>query len=202
MDDPSSEQSYSNQYQMLQAEDEDPADEPEPMENEERRKSTPKEHESRAPEERKSRGMTTGVSVEASDSTRAPEPDYIFGSILTQMTATAGIKKHGQKAIDALYKELSLLDSKAVFSLKKADNLSGPQKKAALRAINLIKEKRDGALKGQSCADGSSQRSLYTKEESVSSTVSNDSLMLSLMIDPMGRQGRSHGRRRWRVFVG
>jgi hypothetical protein len=27
---------------------------------------------------------------------------YIFGHIMTQMTATAGIKKHGQAAVDAL----------------------------------------------------------------------------------------------------
>jgi len=30
---------------------------------------------------------------------------YIFGHIMTQMTATAGIKKHGQAAVDALLQE-------------------------------------------------------------------------------------------------
>jgi hypothetical protein len=41
---------------------------------------------------------------------------YNFGHIMTQMTATARIKKHGQKAIDALLKEFCQLDDKSVFA--------------------------------------------------------------------------------------
>jgi len=40
---------------------------------------------------------------------------YIFGHIMTQMTATAGIKKHGQAAVDALLQEFCQLDSKNCF---------------------------------------------------------------------------------------
>ena len=115
-------------------------------------------------------------------------PKYIFGHIMTQMTATAGIKKHGQRAVDALLKEFCQLDDKSVFAPVKAGSLTGAQKSAALRAINLIKEKRDGGLKGRSCADGSSQRALYTKEQSASPTVSTDALMLSLMVDAKERR--------------
>jgi hypothetical protein len=104
------------------------------------------------------------------------------------MTASAGIKKHGQKAIDAMLKEFCQLDDKSVFTAVDATKLSSTQKFAALRAINLIKEKRDGVLKGRSCADGSSQRSLYTKEQSASPTVSTDALMLSLMVDAKERR--------------
>ena len=120
------------------------------------------------------------------DDKRAPK--YIFGHVMTQMTATAGIKKHGQRAVDALFKEFCQLDDKSVFGAIKADTLTSAQKHAALRAINLIKEKRDGALKGRSCADGSSQRALYTKEQSASPTVSTDALMLSLMVDANERR--------------
>ena len=115
-------------------------------------------------------------------------PQYIFGHVMTQMTATAGIKKHGQRAIDALLKEFCQLDDKSVFAAVDANGLSLAQKAAALRAINLIKEKRDGELKGRSCADGSAQRALYTKEQSASPTVSTDALMLSLMIDAKERR--------------
>jgi len=52
-----------------------------------------------------------------------------------------------------------------------------------LRAINLIKEKHDGGLKGRTYADGSMQHTLYRKEETASPTVATDALMLSLMID-------------------
>jgi hypothetical protein len=117
-----------------------------------------------------------------------PNAQYIFGHVMTQMTATAGIKKHGQKAVDALLKEFCQLDNKLVFAPVRAGSLSTAQKVAALRAINLIKEKRDGALKGRSCADGSSQRGLYTKEQSASPTISADALMLSLMVDAKERR--------------
>jgi len=40
---------------------------------------------------------------------------YIFGHIMTQMTATAGIKKHGQAAVGALLQEFCQLNSKNRF---------------------------------------------------------------------------------------
>ena len=61
--------------------------------------------------------------------------------------------------------------------------LTSKQKRNALRAINLIKEKRCGKLKGRTVADGSAQRDLYTKEESASPTISNDSLMIMVLIN-------------------
>jgi len=74
---------------------------------------------------------------------------YIFGFMMTQMTVSHGIKKHGQKAIDALFSEFCQLDDKTVFEPMMDDSLlTHAQKKAALRAINLIKEKCNGTLKG------------------------------------------------------
>ena len=57
------------------------------------------------------------------------------------------------------------------------------QKRGALRAINLIKKKRDGQLKGRTVADGRPQRSLYDKSETACLTVSTDALVLSIIID-------------------
>jgi hypothetical protein len=108
---------------------------------------------------------------------------YISGFIMTQMTAKAGIKKHGQVAIDALYKEFLQLHDLGVFEGQHATALTRDERRAALRAINLIKEKRCGKIKGRTVADGSQQRSLYSKEETTSPTVSTDALMLSIMID-------------------
>ena len=113
---------------------------------------------------------------------------YICGHIMTQMTATAGIKKHGQAAVDALQQEFCQLDSKDVFDPVDALTLTAGQKREAFRAVNLIKEKRSGKLKGRTCADCRSQRAHYTKEETTLSTVSTDVLMLSLMID--AKEGR------------
>jgi hypothetical protein len=66
--------------------------------------------------------------------------DFVF----TQMSARAGIKKHGQSAVDALIAEYIQLDQKGVFEGIHADTLSPAQKKAALPIVNLIKEKRCG----------------------------------------------------------
>ena len=60
---------------------------------------------------------------------------------MTQMTASAGIKKHGDKAVEALFAEFCQLDEKSVFEPVDAKALSSEQKGAALRAINPIKEK-------------------------------------------------------------
>jgi len=100
--------------------------------------------------------------------------EKFFGKIMTQMTATAGIKKHGQATVDALLQELCQLDSKNFFEPLDASTLTASQKREALCAVNLIKEKRSGKLKGRTCTGGWSQRSKYTKEETTSPTVSTD----------------------------
>jgi hypothetical protein len=112
----------------------------------------------------------------------------IFGYVFNQMSATVGIRKHGQAAVDALFKEFAQLDDKEVFEPVHARSLTKSQKAAALRAINLIKEKRSGELKGRSCADGRPQRSLYTKEETASPTIATDALMITLMVDAAERR--------------
>jgi Reverse transcriptase (RNA-dependent DNA polymerase) len=109
----------------------------------------------------------------------------ITGYIMTQMTATAGIKKHGNKAVEALLAEFCQLDDKKVFKPMVASTLTREQKKSALRAINLIKEKRCGKLKGRTCEDGRPQQGMYDKQQTMSPTVSTDALMLSLMIDSL-----------------
>ena len=113
---------------------------------------------------------------------------YITGFIMTQMTAKAGIKKHGQVAIDALFQEFSQLHDLGVFEGQDARKLTDKQKRAALRAISMIKEKRCGKIKGRTVADGRSQRDLFTKEQTTSPTVSTDALMLSILIDALERR--------------
>jgi hypothetical protein len=114
---------------------------------------------------------------------KAEVHNYISGFIMTQMTAKAGIKKHGQVAIDALYQEFLQLHDLGVFEGQHVPGLTKEQRKAALRAISVIKEKRCGRIKGRTVADGRPQRALYTKDETTSPTVSTDALMLSIMID-------------------
>jgi hypothetical protein len=80
------------------------------------------------------------------------------------------------------------LDDLNVFQGLHASTLTRDQKKEALRAINLIKEKRCGKIKGRTLADGRSQRSKYAKEDISSPTVSNDALMLTFLIDAVEKR--------------
>jgi hypothetical protein len=114
--------------------------------------------------------------------------NYVTGYVMTQMTAQAGIKKHGSIAIDALLAEFFQLDDKAVLNPMIATEFTSEQKRAALRAVNLIKEKRCGKLKRRTCADGRPQQGLYDKQQTASLTVSTDALMISLMIDSFERR--------------
>ena len=59
----------------------------------------------------------------------------------------------------------------------------------ALRAINLIKEKRCGKIKGQTVADGSTQRLYTSRAETASPTIGLEALYASLMID--AHEGRA-----------
>ena len=63
------------------------------------------------------------------------------------------------------------------------EDLTLKNKKYALRAITLIKEKQSGKIKGRECADGRSQRSYITKEKSAEPTVSMEALLAQLIID-------------------
>ena len=114
--------------------------------------------------------------------------EYVTHFMFNQMSAKKGIAKHGDVAIAALLSEFTQLEDKDAYEGVHVADLTPAQRRAALRAINLIKEKRCGKIKGRMVADGSSQRSQYTKEETSSPTPSNDSIMISLIIDAMERR--------------
>ena len=112
-----------------------------------------------------------------------PAEEIMRGIVLTQMSARAGIKKHGAAAEAALLKEFRQLEEKGVFEALDPATLTDAQKAAALRAVNLIKEKRTGELKGRSCADGRPQRALYDRSQTASPAVALDALLAKLALD-------------------
>ena len=118
-------------------------------------------------------------------------------ALFTQMSATKGIKKHGERAIAVLLKEFIQLDKgpmegKNVVVPIDYNKLSDEDKRKALEAVNLIKEKRDGDLKGRSCANGSKQRKFLKPDDQISSpTVSNEAFLTTCVID--AEEGRDVG---------
>ena len=65
------------------------------------------------------------------------------------------------------------------------------KKRDALRAINTIKQKRCGTIKGRIVSDDIPQRKTYEKKDRLSSTCHNEALMMSLMIE--AKEGRFIG---------
>ena len=113
-----------------------------------------------------------------------------------QVSAYKGIKEYGERAITAMTKELIQLDegavkNKPVIEAIDYNTLTDGDKKKALDAVNIIELKRDGRLKGRSCANGSKQRAYLTEYESVASpTVSQEGIITTLLIGAY--EGRKH----------
>ena len=111
--------------------------------------------------------------MRSSDEPKHRNPSYVSRAVnvlLTQMSAKEGIRKHGDKAIAVFVKEFKQLDKgpmagKKVICPIEYDTLTTKDKREALEAINLIKEKRDGSLKGRSYANGANQRRYLKSDE-------------------------------------
>jgi len=108
---------------------------------------------------------------------------FMVGYMLHQMSARVGIKKYGDKAIEALFNDFLQLHRLDTFFPEYASSLSPEQRRKALRAISTLKEKRDGILKGRTYADGRQQRGYKSKAETASPTTHTDSVLLTAMVD-------------------
>ena len=106
-----------------------------------------------------------------------------------QVSVEEGLRRFGNKAVEAVLSEYSQLNDKQVFRTRLAKELTAKQKSEALNLITMIKQKRCGKIKGRACADGRKERRYITKEESSSPTIHLESLMLSLLFDAF--EGRS-----------
>jgi hypothetical protein len=113
------------------------------------------------------------------------DEEEMLSFVTAQMTAKAGLKHFGKDGADAIMVELEQLLYRKVMDGCKAGDLSKEQKKAALKYLMFLKQKRCGKIKGRGCADGRKQHLYKTKEESSSPTVSIEALFLTCMIDAM-----------------
>ena len=79
-------------------------------------------------------------------------------SFLTeQMSAKRGLKQFGVAGTDAIMKELKQIVYRKVMEGRKSGELTTAQKKAALKCLMFLKQKRCGKIKGRGCADGRKQ---------------------------------------------
>ena len=83
--------------------------------------------------------------------------------MFTQISAKQGVKHFKEQAVASIVKEYKKLRYMNTFVRVCSEYLTQKQKRDALRANTLIKEKRSGKNKGRACADGRPQRSYITK---------------------------------------
>ena len=81
------------------------------------------------------------------------------------MSAMKGIKVFGDKAVSAFKNEYKQMETLNVFQPLHFKNIPPNQTPNILNAIDLIKEKRCGKIKGRTVADGRKQRDIYSKAE-------------------------------------
>jgi hypothetical protein len=105
------------------------------------------------------------------------------GMVFNQMGAKAGVKRYGEEAIQAIVAECKQLDDKKAFKPRNRKDLTKLERKRALRAITLVKEKRCGRIKGRTVADGRGQRDHIERVDATSPTISIEALMISIAID-------------------
>ena len=75
------------------------------------------------------------------------------------------------------------MEGKPVFTPIDTCMLSYEEKRMALDMVNLIKEKRNGKIKGRTCADGSKQKNLKGVEIISSSMVYLEAILFTLNAD-------------------
>ena len=85
------------------------------------------------------------------------------------------------------------MEDMSVLTAIDPDAITKEQKQKALRAVNLIKKKRTGSVKGRMCANGAPHRKFFPREEARSPTLSLEALIVSFTID-------AHERRKVTVF--
>jgi hypothetical protein len=117
---------------------------------------------------------------------------YTTGFVFAQLSAKKGIERYGREAELKLIDEFKQLMEYKTFHGRDASTLTYEQRRGAANMINLIEEKtnrghtpENPVIKGRSVFNGRVQRGLYTKEETASPTVSQDSFFLTSIIDAM-----------------
>jgi hypothetical protein len=102
---------------------------------------------------------------------------------MTQYSLRKGLKKFQKVGEEAVSKELKQIHTRDTFTPQNSEELSDEQKRGALESLMFLKEKRDGSVKGRSCADGRNQRDNDVPEDVTSSTVALESVLIAATID-------------------
>jgi hypothetical protein len=104
-------------------------------------------------------------------------------SFVETFSLKKGLQKFGQKGHDAASGEMMQLHDRQVFKPIDISTLTQQEKKRAMDSLIFLTEKRDGRVKAQTCANGSTQRIYTNKEEAASPTAMTESILLTSTIN-------------------
>ena len=105
---------------------------------------------------------------------------------MTQVSLKRDIKQFKEDVEKAVSKKLLQLHMKSTFRPLKAGNITYREEDKALESLAFLKEKCNGSVKGQACADGRKQRPWLSKEDATSPTVSLEAVLITSVIDAYG----------------
>jgi hypothetical protein len=103
--------------------------------------------------------------------------------MMTQMSAKKGLQLFSEKVADSIVKEFKQLHNKEVFIPQLYNSITPEGRKKALRAITLIKAKKNGDIKGRTVADRRGQQTYIEEDDAASPTMSTKALLISCAID-------------------
>jgi hypothetical protein len=99
-----------------------------------------------------------------------------------------GLKKFGGEGRQAAYKEMKQLHDRVVFKPINVSELTEQEKLRAMESLIFLTQKRDGTVKGRTCANGSTQREYMDRDEAASPTVITESIFITGVIDAKQRR--------------
>ena len=111
------------------------------------------------------------------------DSEEILSFLTEQMTAKRGLKQFGTAGADAIMNELKQIVYRKVMEGRKSGELTTAQKKADLKYLMFLKQKRCRKIKGRGCADGRKQRLYKSKEETTSPTITTEMLFITCLVD-------------------
>src|SRR5210317_1748750 len=107
----------------------------------------------------------------------------LTAKLMQQVSQKEGLRRFGEEGNKAALAEMEQLHMRDTFKPVLPSNLTPEKKKEVLESIMLLKQKRDGTIKGRNCADGRKQREFTSKEEAASPTVKLESAFLTSVIE-------------------
>ena len=109
--------------------------------------------------------------------------DKMLMMFIQTYSLNKGIKKFGQKGMDAATKEMKQLHNRTVFEGIKIQDMTPLERKRAMESLLFLVEKRDGKIKARTCANGSTQREYIEREDATSPTAATDAILITGVLD-------------------